>query len=99
MKAICDNCKREFEMSQDKLKEKYLGAMYTEVYYECPHCNKKHLVCVMNSKCRRLKKQMELRILNKFKKTNDVDTVVADTDIDNIQKKFKKEMDKINGKA
>lgn len=40
MKAICDNCKREFEMSQDKLKEKYLGAMYTEVYYECPHCNK-----------------------------------------------------------
>ncbi len=40
MKAICDNCKREFEMSQDKLKEKYLGAMYTVVYYECPKCNK-----------------------------------------------------------
>ncbi|APQ97197.1 hypothetical protein [Clostridium botulinum] len=99
MKVICDNCKREFEMSQDKLKEKYLGAMYTEVYYECPHCNKKHLVCVMNGKCRRLKRQMELRILKKFKETNDASTVVADTDIDNIQKKFKKEMDKINGKA
>ncbi|EPS47736.1 hypothetical protein HYH70_15720 [Clostridium botulinum] len=98
MKAICDNCKREFEMSQDKLKEKYLGAMYTEVYYECPHCNKKHLVCVMNGKCRRLKKQMELRILNKFKKTNDVDIIIADKEIDNIQKEFKREMDKINGK-
>ncbi|NHL37853.1 hypothetical protein FDE95_14845 [Clostridium botulinum] len=98
MKAICDNCKREFEMSQDKLKEKYLGAMYTEVYYECPKCNKKHLVCVMNSKCRRLKRQMELRILNKFKETNDVDIIIADKEIDNIQKEFKREMDKINGR-
>ncbi|MBY6871667.1 hypothetical protein HYH37_00375 [Clostridium botulinum] len=99
MKAICDNCKREFEMSQDKLKEKYLGAMYTEVFYNCRHCNKKHLVCIMNAKCRHLKRKMEIRILRKFKDTNDVDKVVTDTDIDNIQKEFKNEMDKINGKA
>lgn len=99
MKVICDNCKREFEMSQDKLKEKYLGAMYTEVYYECPHCNKKHFVCIMNAKCRHLKRKMEIRVLRKFKDTNDVDQVVADKDIDNIQKEFKNEMDKINGKA
>ncbi|MBO0555767.1 hypothetical protein EXQ37_10930 [Clostridium botulinum] len=99
MKVICDNCKREFEMSQDKLKENYLGAMYTEVYYECTHCNKKHLVCVMNAKCRHLKKKMEIKILKKFKDCNDVDKVVDDKGIDNIQKEFKNEMDKINGKA
>ncbi|EHN14526.1 hypothetical protein [Clostridium sporogenes] len=98
MKAICDNCKREFEMSQDKLKEKYLGAMYTEVYYECPKCNKKHLVCIMNAKCRHLKRKMEICILRKFKDTNDVDKVVADKEIDNIQKEFKKEMNRINGR-
>ncbi|AJE10288.1 hypothetical protein EXN65_18235 [Clostridium botulinum] len=98
MKAICDNCKREFEMSQDKLKEKYLGAMYTVVYYECPKCNKKHLVCVMNAKCRHLKRKMEIRISRKFKDTNDVDKIVADKEIDNIQKEFKKEMNRINGR-
>ncbi|AJE10528.1 hypothetical protein [Clostridium botulinum] len=98
MKVICDNCKREFEMSQDKLKEKYLGAMYTEVCYECPHCNKKHLVCIMNAKCRLLKRKMEIRSLRKFKDTNDVNKVLVDKDIDNIQKEFKTEVDKINGK-
>lgn len=98
MKVICDNCKREFEMSQDKLKETYLGAMYTEVFYTCPNCNKKHLLCVMNTKCRRLKRRIEIKSLRKFKDTNDVDKVLADKDIDNIQKEFKTEMDRINGK-
>ncbi|HDK7138930.1 hypothetical protein FDB72_10425 [Clostridium botulinum] len=98
MKVICDNCKREFNMTQDRLKEKYLGAMYTEIYYECPHCNKKHLVCVMNTKCRRLKRKIEMKSLRKFKDTNDVDKVLDDKDIDNIQKEFKREMNKINGK-
>lgn len=66
MKVICDNCKREFNMTQDRLKEKYLGAMYTEIYYECPHCNKKHLVCVMNTKCRRLKRKIEMKSFKKI---------------------------------
>ncbi|WP_409068853.1 hypothetical protein ACFLKC_14055 [Clostridium caseinilyticum] len=98
MKVICDNCKREFNMTQDKLKEKYLGAMYTEVYYECPKCNKKHLVCVMNAKCRRLKRKIEIKSLRKFKDTNDVNKVLDDKDIDNIQNELKKEMNGINGK-
>lgn len=85
-------------MTQDRLSEKYLGAMYTEVYYECPKCNKKHLVCVMNTKCRRLKRRIEIKSLRKFKDTNDVDKVLADKDIDNIQKEFKREMNRINGK-
>ncbi len=85
-------------MSQDKLKEKYLGAMYTEVYYECPHCNKKHLVCVMNGKCRRLKRKMEVEIKNKFAITNSIDAILQDEKIDNIQKELKREMDKINAR-
>ncbi|EKO1912184.1 hypothetical protein [Clostridium sporogenes] len=98
MKVICDSCKREFEMSQNKLKEKYLGAMYTEVYYECPKCNKKHLVCVMNSKCRALKGKMEVEIKNKFSITNSIDVILQDEKIDNIQEEFKREMDKINAR-
>ncbi|NFQ84173.1 hypothetical protein FDG04_02345 [Clostridium sporogenes] len=99
MKVICDNCKREFEMSQDKLKEKYLGAMYTEVYYNCPICGQKHLICIMNSKCRTLKRKMEAEIKNKFAITNSIDVILQDQKIDNIQKEFHEEMDKINGKA
>lgn len=99
MKVICDNCKIDFETNRDMLKERHLGALYTEVYYTCPYCDKKHLVCVMNAKCRHLKRKMEVRILKKFKDTNDVDRVVADKDIDDIQKDLKNEMDRINGKA
>ncbi|OSA69889.1 hypothetical protein [Clostridium botulinum] len=99
MKAICANCKREFEMSQDKLKEKYLGAMYTELYYICPICGQKHLVCVMNAKCRHLKRKIEFEIRNKFAITNSIDVILQDQKIDNIEKEFKNEMDRINGKA
>lgn len=99
MKVICDNCKREFEMSQNKLQEKYLGAMYTEIYYNCPHCNKKHLICVMNAKCRVLKRKMEAESKKKFAITNSIDSVLQDEKIDNIQKQLHKEMDRINGKA
>lgn len=98
MKVICDDCKREFEMTQDKLQENYLGAMYTEIYYNCPHCNKKHLVCVMNAKCRILKRTMEAEIKKKLDISNDVETVLQDEKIDKIQKNLHKEMDRINGR-
>ncbi len=52
----------------------------------------------MNAKCRHLKRKMEIRISRKFKDTNDVDKIVADKEIDNIQKEFKKEMNRINGR-
>ncbi|MBU3195656.1 hypothetical protein KPL26_03130 [Clostridium algidicarnis] len=99
MKVICDNCKRDFETSRNMLQEKYLGAMYTKIFYECPHCNQKHLVCVMNAKCRALKRKMEIKILRKYQDTKDVDIVVSDKEIDGIQKELQREMDNINGKV
>lgn len=55
MIVICESCKKQFEMTQDMLKEKYLGAMYTESYYICPCCGKKYIVAIKNAKCRKLR--------------------------------------------
>lgn len=98
MKVICDSCNKEFIMTQEMLQEKYLGAMYTEVYYNCPKCGKKYLVCVLNPKCRRLKREIREKSVAKFNATKDIETVLLDTDIDLLQQELKKEMNRINGK-
>ncbi|WP_238884505.1 hypothetical protein [Clostridium sp. YIM B02551] len=98
MKVICEECKREFEMTQDKLKESYIGAMLTEVYYHCPNCNKKHIVGVMNAKCRRLKRAMQIEIMRKFASNNNIDLILQDKKIDDIQKALHHEINRINGK-
>lgn len=98
MQVLCDECKRPFEMKQDMLQEKYLGAMYTEIFYICPICGKKHLVGIMNAKCRILKGTMEAEVKKKFSITNSVDSVLQDEKIDKIQKNLHKEMGRINGR-
>ncbi|MBB6623819.1 hypothetical protein H7E67_10310 [Clostridium gasigenes] len=99
MKTICNDCTKEFEMTQDKLREKSLGAMITEIYYHCPNCNNKYSVCIMNAKCRSLKRTMQFEIKKKFAITNDIESILQDEKIDNIQKELHKEMNRINGKA
>lgn len=57
VKVTCDNpnCKHEFE---PKVKEKYLGAMISETYLECPHCGTKYLIKLDNTMTRRLQKNI-----------------------------------------
>ncbi|AUM96155.1 MULTISPECIES: hypothetical protein [Clostridium] len=98
MKIICDNCKREFVMKQEMLREKYLGAMYTETYYNCPKCGKKYLVCIMNSKCMKLKREIKENSLARFNTTKDIETVLLDKNIDKLQQELKNEMNRINGR-
>ncbi|MDM8310825.1 hypothetical protein HF846_04085 [Clostridium cadaveris] len=68
MIVICESCRKQFEMTQEMLKEKYLGAMYTESYYICPCCGKKYIVAIMNSKCRKLRKEL---MIDEYKKELD----------------------------
>lgn len=58
LKVICDNpnCKHEFE---PEVKEKYLGAMISETYIKCPHCEAKYLIKLDNTLTRRLQKNIE----------------------------------------
>ncbi len=98
MKVICDSCNKEFVMKQEMLQEKYLGAMYTEIFYNCPKCRKKYLVCIMNSKCRKLKREIKEKSLARFNASKDIETVLLDNDIDKIQQELKREINRINGK-
>ncbi|WP_404988178.1 hypothetical protein [Clostridium culturomicium] len=88
MKIICKVCKKEFEPSQDMLKESYLGAMKTQTYFNCPHCNKRYLVCINTPKARRL--MMDIK---KYEALGDNMKVVE------LKKKLKVEMDKTNGRS
>ena len=64
MKVICEECKKDFQATNDMIKENYLGSMKTEVTYNCPNCGKKFIVGVMSTKARKLKRAMEkLRIV------------------------------------
>lgn len=61
MNVVCDKCKGQFIAENIKLKERYLGAMITETYYNCPKCNKKYIIAIENSRARRLKRFSDLR--------------------------------------
>lgn len=64
MKVICEECKKDFQATNDMIKVNYLGSMKTEVTYNCPNCGQKFIVGVMSTKARKLKRAMEkLRIV------------------------------------
>ncbi|HAK42890.1 MAG TPA: hypothetical protein DCM59_09595 [Clostridium sp.] len=94
---VCDNCNRTFNFTQDMLKEEYIGAMIASTYYNCPKCGKKYIVCVMNSKVRRLKKRMKER-LDFIKKNNGDEEVCGKAIVEyhDIANALSKEMDRIN---
>lgn len=100
MKATCEECKKEFEITQDMLQEKYLGAMMTETFYHCPKCSKKYVVCVMNNKARRLKQKMEqLKLVIRDKQSRGIKYIPEAIEVNEVVKELSNEMDRINGKA
>lgn len=99
MRVICERCKREFNMKQEMLQEKYLGAMLTEIFYNCPKCGHRYLICIQNAKCRKLKAKLDIESKKLYSITNDVEKVLKSKMLDNIQIELKKETDRINGKS
>lgn len=64
MKVTCEECKKDFQATNDMIKVNYLGSMKTEVTYNCPNCGQKFIVGVMSAKARKLKRAMEkLRVV------------------------------------
>ena len=64
MKVICEECKKDFQATNDMIKVNYLGSMKTEVTYNCPNCGQRFIVGVMSTKARKLKRAMEkLRVV------------------------------------
>lgn len=88
MKIVCKECNREFEPSQDMLKESYLGAMKTQTYFRCPNCDKKYVVCINTPKARRL--------MTNIKRYTALGNSIK---ADEARKELKIEMDKSNGRS
>lgn len=63
MNLICEKCDEEFEPNE---KQRYLGAMITETYMKCPHCNKKYIFRLDNNLTRSLQKNI-LNLKNAMK--------------------------------
>jgi hypothetical protein len=98
MKAICDSCKQNFEL--ESLKERNLDGGIVEIYYNCPHCNKEYHVCVTSEQTRKVQKQMEeLRGVIRDRLSKNMDVTLQRKQIFSLQKKHKKMMDKLNGRA
>lgn len=88
MEIKCNNCNCIFDSKDIKLSDNYLGAMYTETYYNCPKCNKKYLICIENAETR--KTQIEI---NKYLKKGDKDNAQL------LMYRRKYYLDKLNGKS
>ncbi|MCB2300386.1 hypothetical protein [Clostridium tagluense] len=99
MKLTCDNCKKEFVVKPDMLKENYLGAMLTETSFNCPKCDEKYFVCIQNAKCRELQDKIEaLREIIKEKHLKKDYPIPEVLEIEELSKELKQEMNRINGK-
>lgn len=95
MKVVCEECKRSFEMTNDILKESHIGSLKTEVTYNCPNCNQKYIVGIMNAKARKLKKRMEeLRIIISSKLSSGIRECKEQQEINELSIELQKEMNK-----
>ena len=97
MNVICNFCSKEFTMKKEMLKEENTKDKYLEIFYNCPNCGKKYLVCVLNNKCRELKKEIKEKSLERVN-NKDIDTSLLDREIELARQELKKEMNKINRK-
>lgn len=57
MIAICDNCKRQFEVV---MQEEAKAGTITETFFKCDVCGHKYHAFYVNAKCRRLIKEGNL---------------------------------------
>lgn len=100
MKVVCDDCKKELEITHETVKEKYLGSMLTEVYFNCPHCDKKYFVCLRNAKVRELQNEIDkLKNIIAEKRRLKYKFIPEALELEEITKRLKEEMNLVNGKA
>lgn len=99
MNLTCDKCNKKFNIKPKMLKEKYLGAMLTETFFNCPKCGEKYFVCIQNAKCRKLQREIEsLRVIINEKHNKENCPISEILEIEELSKELKKEMNRINGR-
>lgn len=55
--AFCEECKERFEVNSQNLNKKeydYLGKSIWVTYYDCPHCGRRHMVQVDDTKSKQM---------------------------------------------
>ena len=60
MVLTCDKCRKSFNLTNKSIKDSYLGAMYTEKYFNCSHCGEKYIVQIDNKRTRDLKRMIDI---------------------------------------
>ena len=58
--CVCDECLETFYFTHKDIKEEYLGAMLTEVYFKCPHCGRKYVILIGDKQSRDYARQGRL---------------------------------------
>lgn len=58
--TVCDECLETFYFTHKDIKEEYLGAMLTEVYFKCPHCGRKYVILIEDKQSRDYARQGRL---------------------------------------
>lgn len=71
MKVICEECKKDFQATNDMININYLGSMKTEVTYNCPNCGQKFIVGVMSTKARKLRIVIDEKLRKGYKECNE----------------------------
>lgn len=55
--AVCEECKKGFAVNSQNLNKKeydYLGKSIWVMYYDCPHCGRRHMVQVDDEKSKQM---------------------------------------------
>lgn len=72
----------------------------SEVYFNCPHCRKKFIVCLKNPKTRKIQRKIDdLKEVIAEKQRLKYKYIPEALEIEEVVKELKKEMNRLNGKA
>lgn len=62
MKVTCDDCKKEFKLTQNKIKFREVINDVTEQYFICPRCKKKYTIAYFDTEINEnIKRMKELK--------------------------------------
>jgi hypothetical protein len=86
MKVTCDECQKEFTITE--LREKKHPKQVIETYFQCPHCQKKYVAFVTDPVIRKL--QFDIRKLQDNPPKVSPGDVVASMYVEKLKKHYAK---------
>lgn len=99
MEVNCENCKEKFSEKDITLKTENQSAGIEQIYYNCPSCGQRYNVALTSIQTRRLQEEIKAHaLLIKSKLSKSINTVKDGKELNNLVKRHKKLMDKLNSK-